>query len=503
MVKILLNMKTFTIVLIGIFIFLFGCQKDPEVAKYDDQPKSRLKVKNQVIRVVPVSGLKTFQAEELGFIFTLVAEVDAPEVSGQTVQATHVAIEDNMAYVSYNMRGPQNMGALDIIDITNPALPVIVKTLIFENKDINSVGLFNGQVVVAGQDSNGAFYGFVDLDDEENTLEVHRLVSHSAVGMTISDELVYVVSAKNGGLTIIDGEGTEAFFPIFDARSVAVGEEVFVLSKEKIQNMNGGEIILDPDYVQNASKADLEISEQYLFAALNRGGTHIYDAGALSLLHAIPKPATPDGSDPENYVTNSVSFNDPLMFLANGGAGIAVNKRVWNEGTEQDDFIEFGYFDFGGPLSSNFVKSRGNFIFVATGLGGLKILTFFEEEECNWTMETAFAGSDAGGGEAWWYYFDNTSGLTHPIYAGQNLVEGAYVQYLNGIMTIELGPNMMLRDVQEAVKIQGYNEGELPSFRPPAGLFTTYKGNDLVIEIPYYPYYVIHLDVMICNRSSK
>lgn len=496
-------MKKITIFLIGVFIFIFGCQKDPEAVKLDDQPTSRLKVKNQIIRVVPAAGLKTFQVEPLGFVFTLVAEVDAPVIDGQTVQATHVAIEGNLALVSYNMRGPQNLGALDIIDITNPASPYIVKSIEF-TKDINTVGWYNDMIVLAGQDSNGAFFGFIDPADDDNNLEVFGLPSHSAVGMTVNDDLIYVVSAKNGGLTIIDAEGSQEFIPYTDARSVAVSDDVFVLTKENIFVLEGDAIPIDPGYIQNASKAELEVSPDYLFAALNRGGAHIYDAESLSLVQAIPRPATPDGSDPENYVTNSVSFNEPLLLLANGGAGIAVNKRVWNEGAEQDDFLEFGYFDFGGSLSSNFVKSRGNFIFVATGLGGLKILTFHEEEEeCDWIMETAFAGSDAGAGDAWWYYFDTASGSTQPIYAGQNLVEGAYVHYLNGIMTIELGPNLMLRNVSEPVKVQGYNEGGLPTERPAAGLFTTYKGNDLVFGIPYYPYYVIHLDVMVCNRSLR
>lgn len=104
-------------------------------------------------------------------------------------------------------------------------------------------------------------------------------------------------------------------------------------------------------------------------------------------------------------------------------------------------------------------------------------------------------------GAAWWYYFDNSSstGSTHPIYAGQQLVEGANAQYSNGVLTITLGDNMMLRNVSEPVKIQGYNEGELPTERPAVGMFTTYKGTELEIEIPYYPYYVIHLDVWVCK----
>ncbi len=125
-------------------------------------------------------------------------------------------------------------------------------------------------------------------------------------------------------------------------------------------------------------------------------------------------------------------------------------------------------------------------------------------EPPEWEEETAYGGDYPGGGNAWWFYFDTEGSETQGIYAGQNLVEDASVTYSYdydtevGYITIDLGENMMLQDEDEAVKIQGYGEGELPDSRPASGLFTTYKGTDLEIEVDHYRYFVIHLDVLVC-----
>ncbi|MDX9942500.1 MAG: hypothetical protein RBS53_09780 [Bacteroidales bacterium] len=492
-------MKKIGTLMVLFLVLVFSCQKDLEPNEPASFPKGRITKKNQVIPLVSSDPLKINLDKSIGYVFTLIAEVDAPVVSEQTVQATHVELAGELALVSYNMRGAEQIGALDIIDVSDPYDPVIVKTIEFPGRDVNTVGWKDGMIVIAGQDVDGAFYGYLDPALEEPVLELHRLPSHSGISLVVQDDLTYFASGRSGGgLTIVDGEGQETFTEYPDARSVAAGQEVYTLSKENIFVLDGSSIDIDPAFIQDFSKAELDVSDEYLFAALNRGGAHVYHTADLSLAQMFSRPAVPAGKEPEDYVTNSVSFNPPLFFLGNGAAGIAVSKHVDVPLEEQPPFIEYGYFDFGGPLSTNFVMSQGNFVFVATGLGGLKILTI-EEEECNWTFETAFAGSDAGGGAAWWYYFDNTGDGTHPIYAGQQLIEGAYAQYADGVLTIVPGPNMAMQDVAEAVKIQGYNEGELPTERPAAGLFTTYKGNDLVIELDYYPYYVIHLSVMVCN----
>ena len=118
--------------------------------------------------------------------------------------------------------------------------------------------------------------------------------------------------------------------------------------------------------------------------------------------------------------------------------------------------------------------------------------------------ETAFGGNAKGGGNAWWFYLDTQVSSTGIIYSGQNETDGIVsVNYNAGnnttTVTIDLG-SLQLQDVAEAVKIQGYNENTLPSSRPAAGLFTTYKGNELIVTFSgQYRYYVIHLDVLDCT----
>jgi hypothetical protein len=128
--------------------------------------------------------------------------------------------------------------------------------------------------------------------------------------------------------------------------------------------------------------------------------------------------------------------------------------------------------------------------------------------------ETAFGGEAAGAGNAWWFAYDTEVGGAQAIYAGQKAVEGASVEVVDDVIYITLGDNMKLQEVtcatttnkrgvtstkcnDEQVKVQGYDT--LPSSRPAAGLFTTYKGRDVVIQGNGSRYYVIHLDAEVCE----
>jgi len=67
----------------------------------------------------------------------------------------------------------------------------------------------------------------------------------------------------------------------------------------------------------------------------------------------------------EDNVTNAVSINDGYAFLANGALGL----NVYQPGTQ---YSLLGSVGIAG--SSNYVKSSGNYIYVASGTGGLKII---------------------------------------------------------------------------------------------------------------------------------
>lgn len=129
--------------------------------------------------------------------------------------------------------------------------------------------------------------------------------------------------------------------------------------------------------------------------------------------------------------------------------------------------------------------------------------------------ETAFGGSTPGMGNAWWFAYDTQVGGQQPIYAGQKAVDGAFVEVINDVIYITLGPNMQLQPIttttktnpktgvtttstnNEQVKVQGYMT--LPTDRPAAGLFTLYKGRNLTVQGNGSRYYIIHLDVEVCE----
>ncbi|HSF55323.1 MAG TPA: hypothetical protein VLA71_16330 [Algoriphagus sp.] len=123
------------------------------------------------------------------------------------------------------------------------------------------------------------------------------------------------------------------------------------------------------------------------------------------------------------------------------------------------------------------------------------------DDDPNCGEETAFGGGTNGKLDgvkgAWWFYFD-TDGLTEPttqtIYAGQVATDGT-VTYdpVEDSFTLNLG-SWSLNGDAESVKVQGFDA--LPETRPAAGLFTTYKGNELEFDGDGSRYYVIHLDLI-------
>ncbi len=81
------------------------------------------------------------------FPLTLVAQVKSPIYQGRdNLTASHVFVEGNYAYVSYNTVGAEYFGALDIINISNPYSPRLTSRLFYLNADINAIYYENGYV---------------------------------------------------------------------------------------------------------------------------------------------------------------------------------------------------------------------------------------------------------------------------------------------------------------------------------------------------------------------
>ncbi|GMQ31750.1 LVIVD repeat-containing protein [Algoriphagus taiwanensis] len=327
-------------------------------------------------------------AEKISLV--LISQASSPEYEGNTLQATHVDIDDDYAYVAYNTAGPTYLGAVEILDISDAYKPKIVSQAIFRNADISALEYRDGLLFLAmaidvdqSEVSDPANLGVVSVSNGQFTSDFRffSVPGFVATDVTATSQFTALVSGSNGTLTLFDRNLNKlSETPGEDLRSVAFGENrLAILSGTQgaaILNPNSlaevTRISLEADEAQ--AKRTLEIEDDHVFIALGRKGAGIYRLSNGREESTLPIPINPENVEQGDIVTNAVSVDDELLFMANGAAGISV--------ADVDDADEpelYGVLDLDG--SSNFVRFEDKYIFVATGQGGIQILKIVKDDD--------------------------------------------------------------------------------------------------------------------------
>lgn len=334
------------------------------------------------------SSKSNFDEQAGDYPLTLVAQVDPPKFQngGERLTASHVHVVDNYAYVSYNTAEDGYAGALDIVDVNNPDKPRVTSRLYYLNADINSVKYENGYVyAVGGVDSeksvratSNSFIARIPASGGRfNTsagITYGFQQGYNSTDIALTDSSIMVTSGKDGSLTqynksdlVIKNE-----IPLSDLRSVAVGENtIAVLDASKgitIVDQDlviKKEISIDSDFGAN-SKRTLDFSGGNIVVAEGSKGAGIYDVNTGNLLEYIAIPLNPEGVADGDKVTNAVAVNEEAILMANGGAGLCLSEDQGNN----TDLV--GIIALEGSI--NFVASKGDYIFAASGKSGLQII---------------------------------------------------------------------------------------------------------------------------------
>ncbi|NLW31929.1 MAG: hypothetical protein GXY77_10790, partial [Fibrobacter sp.] len=115
---------------------------------------------------------------------------------------------------------------------------------------------------------------------------------------------------------------------------------------------------------------DSKCHYNFALAALGVDGLKCYnlDLSAETPCSSLPRPAIPEEGNELDYVTNGVSVSrGGWVYIANGAGGLDIAKLDRNGNLTWAGNINLG-------SSVNFVEASDNYVFAATGLGGLKIL---------------------------------------------------------------------------------------------------------------------------------
>jgi hypothetical protein len=327
----------------------------------------------------------------------LIARLSPPEYNGEVLQASHVRIVDHYAYVTYNTQGPRYLGGVDIVDISSPDNPELVSSVVFINqetnkgKDVSSVDVKNSSssksntflwITGADETRDSAFVERYELNSS-NQFESGQSVNFSLKGYVGTDvrfynDKVYVTSGTGGGLTILDNQMKEvSFMNIENARSVDVNKDFEIaLGGNPGHLYNPGiwdkEIggANDPE-----AKSIIRLYNKFALVALGEEGLKCYDVSSnmpSTVISALPGPAVPEGESPLDYVTNGVSVSDNgWVYIANGAGGLDIAK-IDTDG----QLTWMGNVNL--EASVNFVEANANYVFVARGVLGLKILKVTE-----------------------------------------------------------------------------------------------------------------------------
>ena len=319
---------------------------------------------------------------------TLVAQIKPPtfQNGGERLAASHVHVVDNYAYVSYNTAEDGYAGAIDIINVNDPNSPRVTSRLYYLNADVNSLQYENGFVyAVGGVDSeksvratSNAFLARIPASAGRFNIGAGIIYGfqegHNANDVVVSGSKVMVTSGREGSLTVYNKSDLsfQNEFPSADLRSVAKhNDEIALLDASKgvtivDQNLSiKREIAIDSDFGAN-SKRTVDFFEENIVVAEGSKGAGIYNASSGSLVEHIAIPIDPENVAEGDKVTNAVATNEEAILMANGGAGLCLTEN-------QDSGADLvGIIALEGSI--NYVASKDDYVFAASGKSGLQII---------------------------------------------------------------------------------------------------------------------------------
>jgi hypothetical protein len=350
-----------------------------------------------------VRNLNSNSVVDTDFKIKQVAVLAAPSIGDFALQATDVIVHGDFAFVSYNRQGSDQMGGVDIVDISNPSKPVLRSQLLLKDRDVNAVVASNDEVFIVGanraEDEGPAYLAKISYKDGrfEGDLTSVWAPGYAGTDIVIQDDIVFVSSGDRAGvfgyrikdLMMVSKE------EIYDARAIAINS----CEPTRLSVLTGqpAELSIFQTHAKSESypifellshydlggaktpeaKSTLQMGQNYALASQGEAGFSIVCKESGKILSQNPVE-TSDAVAAEDSATNAVSAMSGLIFAANGGAGLHVySAKVGsqNPGCSGIETHIIGRVDFGHYASANHVFATKKMIFVASGLGGLKILT--------------------------------------------------------------------------------------------------------------------------------
>lgn len=354
-----------------------------------------------VIRIFEDDPLTGKAAELAGdYPLTLIATLDPPsDDSGTPLTASHVDLQGDFVFVGYNTAGEDYYGAVDVVDVSDPHNPIVSSRLVYPNADINAVSYQEGFLYAVGgmdqysslQATSSSFIARIPVSAGILSTEVILYgfqPGDNSTDVLVETDRVLVSSGTLGSITAFSKADLSILAEVYveDARAMtAMGSGIGVLDAGNgvrllSENLNETGMIPIETYLGSASKKTLDVWLDKIAVAEAAEGAGIYSPSAGGLLEYLPIPIHPEGVESGDIVTNAVTANEEMLFMANGGAGLSLSRQT------TDGIQLVGIIELSGSV--NYVVSREDYAFAASGSTGLQIIKLNRASE---SLETRCA----------------------------------------------------------------------------------------------------------------
>lgn len=379
------------ILLLGLTLILSACGSKFEVTSFEKTTTS--------------SEVKIFShnmaVSNPNMIYQHIATVQPQVLNSKTLQATGFAKNGNYAYIVYNTKGDEIRGGLDIIQMTTPSTPTLVSSLVSEQSEYAEVKIKNNYLLMVGQKKdllrNYVLLTVVNVSNPAAPVVASELVFNDgwyATSIDVQGNKAYI-SVPNAGVKVVDvsnlnavslidtqvsTEGTSLFVRRHGNRSLVVGGDIgFKVTELVSGNTN---VLHTVSSLTQEAPARLRLKSNVLYT--NGGDT------GLTILKKIntPNPQLAFAGPIEGRGNGLTTGSCNMLYLAQGEQGLLlydvsnlsspVSKGRFDYADSQDDS--------GSANNVEYLKISGNhYVFVSDGLGGVKIvkLNLTNSGNCN------------------------------------------------------------------------------------------------------------------------
>lgn len=331
---------------------------------------------------------------------TLVATLDPPEIDGTKLQANTIYLDGNLAIVTYNLQGEECMGGFDILFVSNPQETRLLERVLYPTAKVNCATMFKDTLYLAlgRQNEEGnqkpviQSYSFKKNRLEKDSLKELELEGICVTSLEATRKTLFATVAAETGLVAIDADKLTLLSSIdlHDPRWVTLVDQDEAVVLQGTPGLVSKVALSDtPLTVTEAfdvgglatpeAKSTIEIIKKCLFIASGSEGVVLMNLNTGNIAAQLPIDYLED-VDRDDQQATSVSADKNLIFAACGGSGVYLIQANKDFRSDDDDgepvkIQLLGRLDLGRRACANHVVYRKNYLLVASGIEGVKVIS--------------------------------------------------------------------------------------------------------------------------------